>query len=160
MWEATYPFFEWHTTSWVGNTISDSIWLFPAVETVHILAMAIMFGALLVLDLRLLGIGMTKQSLPMLAKTLMPFVNWGLIIMLISGYGMFASGALKYYSNDGFKFKMACLAAVIVFQYTIYRSLLKQEDGQRSSVIGGGAALLNFALWFGVGAGGRAIGFV
>lgn len=160
MWEASYPFFEWHTTSWLGTTVSDSVWLFPAIETVHILAMAIMFGGLLVLNLRLLGIGMTKQSLPMLAKVLMPFVNWGVVVMILSGYGMFASGALKYYSNDGFKFKMACLAGILVWQYTVYRAQLKKEDGERSAVVGGLAAVVNFLLWFGVGAGGRAIGFV
>jgi len=160
MWEAAYPFFEWHTTSWLGTTISDSIWLFPFVETIHILAMAIMFGGLLVLNLRLLGLGMKRQPLPMLAKTLMPFVNWGVVIMLLSGYAMFSSGGLKYYSNDGFKFKMAALALVLIFQYTIYRSLIKKDDAQRSAILGGGAALLNFGLWFCVGAGGRAIGFV
>lgn len=160
MWEASYPFFEWHTTSWLGLQVSDSIWLFPAIETVHILAMAIMFGSLLVLNLRLLGIGMKRQSLPLLAKTLMPFANWGLVIMLFSGYGMFASGALKYYSNDGFKFKMACLAAVLVFQYTLYVRLLRQEDAVRSKGLSGIAVLLSFGLWFGVGAAGRAIGFV
>jgi len=160
MWEASYPFFEWHNTSWLGQTISGSIWYFPAIETIHILAMAIMFGGLLVLNLRLLGLGMTKQSLPMLAKTLMPFVNTGVIVMLVTGYAMFASEALKAFSNDGFKFKMASLALVLIFQYTIYRSLLKKDDGQRSSVLSGGAALVNFLLWFCVGAGGRAIGFV
>ena len=160
MWEALYPFFDWHTTSWLGTTISDSIWLFPFVETIHILAMAIMFGSLLVLNLRLVGIGMKRQSLPMMAKTLMPFVNWGIVIMLLSGYAMFASGALKYYSNDGFKFKMACLVAVLIFQYTFFRSLIKKEDSQRSIGIGAVAAGINFLLWFCVGAGGRAIGFV
>jgi hypothetical protein len=160
MWEASYPFFDWHTTSWLGTTISDSVWLFPFVETIHILAMAIMFGSLLVLNLRLVGMGMKRQSLPSLAKTLMPFVNWGLVIMLLSGYAMFASGALKYYSNDGFKFKMACLALVVIFQFTLYSSLIKKDDAQRSTVLGGLAALVNFGLWFCVGAGGRAIGFV
>jgi len=160
MWEATYPFFEWHTDSWLGTTISDSVWLFPFVETIHILAMAIMFGGLLVLNLRLVGIGMKKQSLPMMAKTLLPFVNWGLIIMVLSGYAMFASGALKYYSNDGFKFKMVCLALVVVFQFTVYSSIVKKEDSQRSALLGGLAALVSFGLWFCVGAAGRAIGFV
>jgi hypothetical protein len=160
MWEAAYPFFDWHTTSWLGITVNDSIWLFPAIETVHILAMAIMFGGLLMLNLRLLGLGMTRQSLPTLAKTLMPFVNWGLILMLLSGYGMFASGGLKYYSNDGFKFKMAVLAAVLVFQYTIFTRVVKQDDAQRNKLFGGTTALVSFALWFLVGAAGRAIGFV
>ncbi len=160
MWEASYPFFQWHSTSWLGTQISNSIWLFPAIETVHILAMAIMFGGLLVLNLRLLGLGLTKQPLPLLTKTLWPFVTWGVIIMLISGYAMFSSEALKCYANDGFKFKMASLGLVLVFQYTVYRWLIGRDDAHRSAILGGGAALLNFALWFCVGAGGRAIGFV
>ncbi|MEO5925463.1 MAG: DUF6644 family protein [Bryobacteraceae bacterium] len=160
MWEAAYPFFEWHNTSWLGQTISDSIWYFPFIETIHILAMAIMFGGLLVLNLRLLGLGMKKQPLPVLAKTLMPFVNWGLVIMLISGYAMFTSEALKDFSNDGFKFKMASLGLVLLFQFTLYSWLLKKEDSQRSAILGGGAAVVSFVLWFCVGAGGRAIGFV
>ena len=160
MWEAAYPFFEWHNASWLGQTISGSIWYFPAVETIHILAMCIMFGGLLVLNLRLLGLGMTKQPLPLLAQTLMPFVNWGLVMMLISGYAMFASEALKAFTNDGFKFKMACLAAILIWQYTVYGWLIKQDDAKRNKALGGLAAIVNFVLWFGVGAGGRAIGFV
>ena len=160
MWEASYPFFEWNNGSWLGQQISGSIWYFPAIETVHILAMCIMFGALLVLNLRLLGLGMTKQPLPLLASTLMPFVNWGVLIMLLTGYAMFASEALKAFSNDGFKFKMACLGLVLIFQYTVFRALIHQDDSRRSKALGGLAAIVNFLLWFGVGAGGRAIGFV
>jgi hypothetical protein len=103
---------------------------------------------------------MTRQPLPLLSKTLMPFVNWGLILMLISGYAMFASEAQKCFVNDGFKIKMVSLFLILIFQYTFYRSLLKKDDAERNRIIGGGAALLNFALWFMVGAGGRAIGFV
>ena len=122
--------------------------------------MAIMFGGLLVLNLRLLGLGMNKQSLPMMAKTLMPFVNWGVVIMLISGYVMFASEALKAFSNDGFKFKMACLAAILIFQYTVFSCSSSRTTASAPSCWAGFAALVNFVLWFGVGAGGRAIGFV
>ena len=160
MWQALYPIFEWHNVCWLGTVISDSIWLFPFIETIHILAMCVMFGGLLVLNLRLMGLGMKKQPLPMMAKTLMPFVNWGLIVMLLSGYAMFTSEAMKDFTNDGFKFKMASLALVLIFQYTIYGSLLKKEDAQRSSAMGMTAALVNFGLWFCVGAAGRAIGFV
>lgn len=158
MWEALYPIFEWHDQIWVGQAIANSIWLFPAIETIHILAMAIMFGGLLVLNLRMLGLSFKNQPLPLLGTTLMPFVHWGLIIMLISGWAMFTSEALKCFANDGFKFKMFFLVLSIALQYTWYGSLLK-KDGEP----GGGAkvaALLNFVFWFGVGAGGRAIGFV
>jgi hypothetical protein len=160
VWNTFEGFFNWSANSWLGRTVADSVWKFPAIETVHILAMAIMFGGLLVLNLRLMGLGMTRQPLPLLSKTLMPFVNWGLILMLISGYAMFASEAQKCFVNDGFKIKMVSLFLILIFQYTFYRSLLKKDDAERNRIIGGGAALLNFALWFMVGAGGRAIGFV
>jgi hypothetical protein len=158
MWEALYPIFEWHDQSWLGQTISGSIWLFPAIETVHILAMAIMFGALLVLNLRMLGWSFKRQSLPLLSSTLMPFVNWGLIVMILSGYAMFASEALKCYANDGFKFKMFFLVLAVLLQYTWYASLVKKEGEPRGDAKA--AAVLNFVFWFCVGAGGRAIGFV
>lgn len=160
LWAKMEGLFTWVGESKLGLDISNSVWKFPAIETVHILAMAVMFGGLLVLNLRLLGFGMTRQPLPLLSKTLMPFVNWGLIIMLISGYGMFASEAAKCFVNDGFKIKMISLFLILIFQYTFYRSLLKKDDAQRNKMMSGGAALLNFFLWFMVGAGGRAIGFV
>jgi hypothetical protein len=159
-WESIEGLFVWHSTSALGNTISGTVWMFPAIETVHILAMAIMFGGLLVLNLRLLGLGMVRQPLPMLAGTLMPFVNWGVVIMLISGYMMFASEAMKSFANDGFKFKMLSLATVLIFQYTLYRSMVKKDDAVRNKGLGAVCAVASFVLWFFVGAGGRAIGFV
>ena len=115
MWESFLPFFQWHDGCWLGERISGSVWMFPLIETIHILAMAIMFGGLLMLNLKMLGLTMPRQSLPLLSKTLMPFVNWGVVIMLISGYGMFASGPMKYYANDGFKVKMAALLLTLIF---------------------------------------------
>lgn len=160
MWEATYPFFAWHDASWLGQTVSGSVWLFPAIETIHILAMAIMFGGLLVINLRMLGLGMRSQPVSALSRTLMPFVNWGLIVMLLSGYGMFASEAIKCFSNDGFKFKMAALGMVLLFQLTFYRWVIRQDEDRRPAALGVVAAMVSFVLWFCVGAGGRAIGFV
>lgn len=160
MWESFFPFFEWHYDSWVGLTVSDSVWLFPAIETIHILAMSIMFGGLLLINLRMLGLGMTQQPVRFLFKTLNPYINWGLVVMLISGYGMFASEAEKTYYNDGFKFKMASLLAVIILQYTLWRWIVTKEEDQRSPAMGAAVGVLNLFLWFCVGAGGRAIGFV
>ncbi len=159
MWEASYPFFEWHDKCWLGETISASIWLFPFVETIHILAMTVMFGSLMVLNLRMLGLGMRHQTLQVLAKQLMPFVNWGLGIMLLSGYALFSSEAIKSFTNDGFKFKMGALATVLIFQYTLYRWVVRR-DVERPGALAAVSAILSFGLWFCVGAGGRAIGFV
>ena len=134
--------------------------MFPALETVHILAMSIMFGGLLLVNLRMLGVGMKAQSASALARTLEPYINWGLVIMLISGYGMFASEAEKSFYNDGFKFKMASLATVIILQLTLWRWVVRKEEADRPAGLGAVVAVLNLFLWFCVGAGGRAIGFV
>lgn len=159
MWQSFYPFFEWHDNCWLGTTISDSIWLFPAIETIHILAMTIMFGALMVINLRMLGLGMRHQSVAALGQTLMPYVNWGAGIMLLSGYALFCSEAVKCFSNDGFRFKMGALGLVLLFQYTLYRWVVKRSTG-RSGFLAASSAIASFLLWFCVGAGGRAIGFV
>ena len=160
MWQSFQPFFDWHTDSWLGNLVSGSTWLFPALETVHILAMAIMLAGIFILNMRLVGLGMNETPLPLLSKTLNPYINWGLILMILSGYGMFASEADKSFYNDGFKFKMASFGLVLIFQYTIYRSVTKRPDGERSFALGAMVALTSFVLWFCVSAGGRAIGFV
>jgi hypothetical protein len=160
MWENTYPFAEWNSQTWLGQAVGASTWLFPAIEAVHILAMAIMFAGLMVLNLRMLGWGMKTQPLSTLARTLMPYINWGLAVMLLSGYAMFASQATKYWMNDGFRFKMAALALVVLFQLTLYRWVVQQDEGHRPVLIGILASVASFGLWFCVGAAGRAIAFV
>ena len=113
--------------TWLAERISGSIWMFPAIETIHILAMAIMFGGMLVLNIKLLGLGFPHQPLTLLSKTLQKFVNWGIWIMLATGYMMFCSEAMKCFSNDGFKFKMAFLAAALIFQWTVYRKAVATD---------------------------------
>ena len=160
MWEALQPIFNWHADSWLGNLVSGSTWLFPALETVHILAMAIMLAGIFIINIRLVGLGMSDTPVAILAKTLNPYINWGLVLMTLSGYGMFASEADKSFYNDGFKFKMAAFVLVVIFQYTIYRSVTKRPDADRSFALGAMVAFTSFVLWFCVSAGGRAIGFV
>jgi len=119
-----------------------------------------MFGAIVIIDLRMLGLGMKKQSVTVLAKNLEPYMTYGLIIMLATGYLLFASEAMKCFVNDGFKFKMAVLFPAIIFQFTLFRWVTHRDEDKRPILLGGVVSLLSLALWFGVGVGGRAIGFV
>ena len=52
-----YPVFEWCESTAVGQVVRDSLWLFPVIEAIHLLALALMGGTILVVDLRLLGFG-------------------------------------------------------------------------------------------------------
>ena len=160
MWESFKPFFVWNDKTWLGQAISGTIWAFPVIETIHILALTMMFGAIVIIDLRMMGLGMKKQPVSVLAKNLEPYMNWGLLIMLATGYMLFTSEAMKCFVNDGFKFKMAVLFPAIIFQFTLFRWITHQDENKRPMLLAWLSALLSLVLWFGVGVGGRAIGFV
>src|SRR5689334_9904285 len=121
MWQSLRPFFQWADDLWIGHAISGTIWAFPLIETIHILAMAIMFVAMAVIDLRLLGFLLKNKPVPYLAKILQPYMDWGLITMLVSGFLLFTSEAMKCYVNDGFRAKMLVLVPAVLFQFTIFR---------------------------------------
>jgi hypothetical protein len=154
-----YPFFKWANNTWVGQTISDSIWLFPAIEGVHIVALALLFGAILVLNLRLMGVLMRNRSLPQLSRELEMWTLTSLIVILVSGAMLFASEAVKTFNSSPFRLKMVLLFAAIVFHYTISRRLMRKEETELSPVLGKVAGSIAIVLWMGVGFAGRAIGF-
>src|SRR5258708_38803182 len=116
-WTALLPFFRWCDGSMLGEFVRSRAWIFPVIETIHILAMTVLYGAIILIDLRLMNVGMKKQSVSLLARTLNPYVQGGLWGMLLTGSLLFSSEAMKAYSNDGFHFKMFFLAGALIFQY-------------------------------------------
>ena len=160
MWESFKPFFEWSGKIWIGKAIADTVWAFPLIETIHILALTMMFGAIVIIDLRMMGVGMKKQPVTLLAKNLEPYMTWGMLIMLATGYLLFTSEAMKCFGNGGFQFKMAMLLPAVIFQFTLFRWVTHKDESRRPALLGWLVALLSLILWFGVGVGGRAIGFV
>jgi len=56
------PFFQWCYDTSIGEEIRNSLWLFPVIETFHLLALGLTAGAVLTVDLRLLGVGLSRQS--------------------------------------------------------------------------------------------------
>jgi len=160
MWELLKPFFQWSETLRVGHAIGDTTWAFPVIETIHILALTVMFGAMILIDLRLVGLGMKKETVSLLTRNLEPYMTWGLIVMLVSGFLLFSSEAMKCYGNDGFRLKMELLVPAVLFQFTFFRWVTRQDDSKRSNAAGWAACVLSTVLWMGVGVCGRSIGFV
>jgi hypothetical protein len=154
-----YPFFKWIDGTWMNKLINDSNWLFPAIEAVHIVALALLFGAVIVLNLRLLGFMMRGRSLPQLARELEPFTLVSLIVILASGVLLFVSEAVKSFYSTPFRIKMVLLLSAIVFHFAVSWRLMRKEEGQRSPALSKVAAVFALALWISVGFAGRAIGF-
>jgi hypothetical protein len=154
-----YPFFKWVNNTWVGQTINDSKWLFPAIEGIHIVALALLFGAVIVLNLRLSGLLMRNRSLPKLAEELAPWTLCSLVVILVTGALLFASTAIRSFHSGPFRIKIVLLVAAIAFHYTISGRLAQREDSLLPSLPRKAAGVTAIVLWVSVGFAGRAIGF-
>jgi hypothetical protein len=154
------PIFKWFDGSAMGNWVRDSRWIFPAIEAVHIIALALLFGAILLLNLRLLGLTLKNKPVAQLAREMAPWIFVSLIIILASGVLLFASEAMKAYASVPFQVKMLFLFAAMIFHYTVYWRLTRSADSRIGPVWGKLAAIVSILLWLGVGLGGRGIGFL
>ena len=76
------PFFEWCESTAVGASIRGSLWLFPVIESFHLLALALIGGAILVVDLRLLGLGLRSLPARQLGRDVEPWLIGGLAVMI------------------------------------------------------------------------------
>ncbi|HYM25638.1 MAG TPA: DUF6644 family protein [Vicinamibacterales bacterium] len=143
----------------VGQTIKTSPWIFAVTESIHLLALAVIGGAVLVLDLRMLGLGLKRQRIPDLAFDTQRVLVSSLAVMLLTGVILFMSEAVKCYYSTPFRVKMASLALAILFTFTVRRRVTRAEDGRISPLAYRAVALVSLTLWFTVGAAGRWIGF-
>jgi len=153
------PFFEWAEATALGEAIRNSSWAFAVIESVHLLALAVVGGTVLVVDLRLLGFGLRAQPVADVARDARPWFVGSLIVMLVTGVGLFLSEPMKCYASTAFAVKMTCLALAIAFTFTVRMNVTMADEGRVRSSWLKAVALVSLALWFGVAASGRWIGF-
>lgn len=153
------PLFQWLEASAVGQTIRDSQWLFPVIESLHLIALAAIGGAVLVLDLRMLGLGLRQRSVAEVARDAHPWFLASLVVMVLTGTGLFLSEAIKCYYSQAFWVKISTIPVAILFALTIRRRVALRADADDSPLIRAAVALVSLSLWFTVGAAGRWIGF-
>jgi hypothetical protein len=143
------PFFEWMEGLAVyGSTI----YLGPAVNIVHLCAMVTFLGALLVVDLRLLGLGLTHQPVATVARDAQPWLGGALVLLFLTGVPALMATATMQYTNSVFWVKMYLLAFGLIFTFAV-RNPLALGNEQRSA---GAAAklvgLVSIFTWLGVAA--------
>jgi hypothetical protein len=153
------PFFQWCENSGVGETIRSSSWLFPVIESFHLLGLAVIGGAVLVVDLRLFGFGLRRQPVAQLASDAQRWLVCSLAVMLATGILLFTSEAIKCYYHIAFWVKMTSLLLAIVFTFTVRRKVTMADETRASPLRNKLVAAISIVLWSGVGIGGRWIGF-
>ena len=151
--DVLWHFAKWSEATMLGRSIRNSEYAFPMIEFVHLAALAVIGGAVLIVDMRMLGFGLKKTPLARLAKDAQPYVTGSLIVMLLTGIALYSSEATKCYASAAFWIKMVSLLLAMIFTYTIKKRVAATD---RESRLVGAMSIL---LWFGVAWGGRWIGF-
>lgn len=124
----------------------------------HIAGLVLLLTSILLVNLRLFGVGLVHFSAPQLAKYTKPFVLTGLIFLVLSGLFMLIPSAALYEPNPAFWLKMKLLVVALIVQYSLFNYVTAKENPPAWIAIS--TAIISLALWFAVGLAGRAIGFV
>ena len=98
------------------------MWLFPAIEAIHLLGLCVLGGSLLVVDLRLLGVGLKRQTIPELADQAGRWLAGAIVVMAVTGILLFLSEAVKCYYNQSFWVKMTTLPIALLLTCLLYTS--------------------------------------
>lgn len=152
-------FFQWCYDTGVGDYIRNSSWLFPVIEAVHLLGFGLTLGAVLIVELRLLGTGLNRQSVSQLAANVQPWLLGGIVLMFASGIPLFLSEAIKAYYSFAFWMKMSSLFLVLLYTFTLRRRITGTNLASERPLLARSLAVVSLSLWFGVAWGGRWIGF-
>jgi hypothetical protein len=153
------PLFQWFYATPIGEGIRNSTWLFPVIEAFHLLGLGLTAGAVLLVDLRLLGVGLIKQPAEQLSAAVQPWLFGSLTLMVASGTPLFLSESIKCLYNYAFWIKMTSLLLVLLFTFTIRRRVVQAYLTSDHPLLSRATAVTSLVLWFGVAGGGRWIGF-
>jgi hypothetical protein len=161
--QSVVAFLKWLESTRLAEFIRESEWAFPTIESVHVIALALVVGTIAIVDLRLLGLASTNRSYTGLSREVLPW-TWACFgLAVITGSLMFISQPVGYFGNLAFRCKIVllCLAGInmLVFQLITGRGASEWRQEHAVPLVGKIAASLSLALWIAVVFVGRWIGF-
>ena len=153
---------------WLGNTpwsiaFHESRYAFLVVLTIHVLTLAVFVGTAIMIDLRLLGMVMTRVPMSQVLERLVPWSGAGLFVMVASGALLFYAAPLARYQNVFFRVKMASLVLALLNAWFFHRTTFRRiGDWDRDPVPPRSARLaggLSLALWIVIITAGRMMAY-
>jgi hypothetical protein len=157
------PFFVWVHQTMFATAIRESSELFPWIESVHVLAITLVVGSIAILDLRLLGVASANRSIASVSAEVLPFTWTAFVFAVVTGGALFTSHAVGYAHNFQFRMKMLLLVLaginMLSFHFIVRPSTGRWSESAVTPWQGKIAGLVSLALWIGIVAFGRWIGF-
>ena len=155
---------KWLEQTPIGAGVRESLWLFPAVETLHLLGMAVLVSTVSAFDLRLLGFSMRTVRVSELARRLFPWAWAAFTVQVVTGFLLFSSEASRMVVNPAFRIKIILILLggvhAAAFRWIACRDMTEWERESRTPARAKVFGLISILLWVGVVAAGRWIGFI
>jgi hypothetical protein len=146
-----------------ATTLRDSIWMFPIIESIHVISFTLVVGTIAIIDLRLLGLASAQRSFQRMASDILKWTWAAFALTVATGITMFATNAGIYYHNPFFRTKMLLLVLAGVnmaaFEVTAGRTIHQWDKARSAPGTGKAVAILSLSIWIGVIFMGRMIGF-
>jgi hypothetical protein len=156
-------FAEMLEASGLAEWMRGSLKALPVIESIHVMAVALVFGTIFIVDLRLLGFPDTRRPFTRESGELLRWTWIAFVIAVVTGSLMFVPNASRYVVNTAFGLKMATLLAaglnMAIFQFTTFRTVARWDAGAPVPLAGRVAGALSILLWTSVIVFGRWIGF-
>jgi len=147
----------------IASSIRDSLYLFPMLESFHVIGLAIVFGTIAIMDLRLLGLASTNRPFRIVASDILKWTWIAFTLTFLTGALMFTTNATVYFHNSVFQAKMALLLLsginMGIFELTVGRTSRQWETSPSPPRAAKRAAVVSLTLWIGIIFLGRWIGF-
>src|SRR5579863_5878319 len=153
----------WLEATSLATRIRGSLLLFPLLESIHVIGLALVFGTIAVIDLRLLGIASTNRSFTRMASDILKWTWAAFAVTALTGALMFITNAPVYYHNFYFRAKMVLLAIsgvnMLVFELTAGRTIHGWDTAPSAPASGKAVATVSLVVWISIIFMGRLIGF-
>jgi hypothetical protein len=114
-------FVEWCQETSLSDLMRSAKWPYPTVEIFHFVGVILVFGSMLVLNLRIFGRILRQEPVPQVAEGVAPFTSIGLAAQVVSGPVLFVASALKFSQSAPFKLKLLLLVAALAYHFGVHR---------------------------------------
>ena len=141
--------------TFIGEHVRSSIWLFPVIESFHLIGLGILGGSVVVMDFKLMELIFRGTNRIYILEQTSKFFILGLSLLILTGVPLFLSEAVKCYYSRAFWIKMISLVIGVLFVYFVRNPLIVKKEGTILIFIG----FVSFSIWTVVAASGRWIGF-
>lgn len=156
-------FCQWLQNTQTSTGIRESLYLFPIIETLHLMALGVSVGTIMFVDLRLIGAGMRQRPVRDVIEQMQPWTLGGFAVQFLTGAVLFWSEPMRCYNSVFFRMKFALLALLglnaLLFHRTIYRRVAQWNETAAVPAMARLAGYVSLALWASVIVLGRGIAY-